>query len=146
MRALLLAICLSLSLAFADTVCSVHDGDTLTTCQGRKVRLFGVDAPELKQPFGRDARDFVIRLTQNREVRLDCVGKSFKRSVCRSAVYTGSGWLDLSTELVGWGYGFDSPKHSKGRYSGAEAFAQKMKRGVWVDPAGGIRPWDWRKH
>jgi endonuclease YncB( thermonuclease family) len=42
-------------------VVSVHDGDTLTlrTDDGRtlKVRLQGIDAPELGQPFGKRSRD-----------------------------------------------------------------------------------------
>ena len=42
-------------------VVSVHDGDTVTgrTDDGQtlKVRLQGIDAPELKQPFGSSSRD-----------------------------------------------------------------------------------------
>lgn len=45
--------------SFADQVCKVHDGDTFTTCQGQRVRLFGIDAPELKQQYGYPARDTI---------------------------------------------------------------------------------------
>ena len=45
----------------AGKVVSVHDGDTVTvrTDDGQtlKVRLQGIDAPELKQPFGSRSRD-----------------------------------------------------------------------------------------
>lgn len=41
-------------------VVSVHDGDTLTALDAgnvqHKVRLTGIDAPEISQPFGTKAR------------------------------------------------------------------------------------------
>lgn len=45
------------------TVAHVHDGDTLVLADGRKVRLIGINAPELAredtpgQPYAREARD-----------------------------------------------------------------------------------------
>jgi micrococcal nuclease len=42
------------------TVMSVHDCDILTLQSGgeqKKIRLAGIDAPELKQPFGPESRD-----------------------------------------------------------------------------------------
>jgi len=41
-------------------VLSVHDGDTITVNSGwgkEKIRLCGVDAPELSQPLGTQSRD-----------------------------------------------------------------------------------------
>ena len=38
-------------------VVSVHDGDTLTAVDARKVRLQEIDAPETKQAFGTTARN-----------------------------------------------------------------------------------------
>lgn len=34
--------------AAALCIASVHDGDTIRTCEGERIRLFGIDAPELK--------------------------------------------------------------------------------------------------
>lgn len=141
----LLVLCLLISPAWAERVCSVYDGDTLTTCNGVKVRLWGVDAPEKKQALGLEAREHLRKITAGREVVLDCHGKSFKRSVCRVEVMLPNGSLDVGREMVGWGYAYDSKRYSKGYYSGAEAFAAKMNRGVWQVPDGGVRPWEWRK-
>jgi endonuclease YncB( thermonuclease family) len=48
-------------------VVSVHDGDTLTAVDAanvqHKVRLHGIDAPEVKQAFGTKARDRLAELT-----------------------------------------------------------------------------------
>lgn len=41
---------------------SIHDGDTLRVVRGNeelKIRLCGIDAPELKQPLGIESRDYL---------------------------------------------------------------------------------------
>ncbi|MBW7904835.1 MAG: thermonuclease family protein [Phycisphaerae bacterium] len=51
----------------------VLDGDTLCVRSGHLhflVRLHGVDAPELSQPGGREARRFIHRLLHNQDVVL----------------------------------------------------------------------------
>jgi micrococcal nuclease len=140
---LLALLCLP---AYAEQVCSAHDGDTFKLCNGQSIRVWGIDAPELKQPVGRDARDYMRRLVIGREVDLDCVGKSYKRRVCRVSVWVGSNApISVQNEMVGHGLAYDSPKYSKGAYAEAEAFAKSLNRGVWALPGGGVRPWDWRK-
>lgn len=58
--------------AVADTltgrVVGVHDGDTLTLLvshQQVKVRLVGIDAPELAQPYGQKAKQALSALAYN---------------------------------------------------------------------------------
>ena len=55
-------------------VVSVHDGGTLTfrsdEGQTLKVRLQGIDAPELKQPFGSRSRDELSALVKGKPVTL----------------------------------------------------------------------------
>ncbi len=132
--------------ARAEQVCSVHDGDTFRTCNGESIRVWGVDAPELKQPMGKDSRDYLSRLVSGREVDLNCVGKSYQRRVCRVSVWVRPGAsLSVQREMVGHGLAYDSPKYSKGEFAEAEAFARSLNRGVWTLPGGGVRPWDWRK-
>jgi len=66
-------------------VVSVHDGDTLTaidvTNTQHKVRLQGIDAPELRQAFGTKARDRLADLTLRKVVGVnvhdhDCYGRA----------------------------------------------------------------------
>ena len=60
----------------------VSDGDTViaTTSEGTKVRLLGIDAPEIAhgtkpgQPFGEEARDFLDHLIGGKTVRVDAYG------------------------------------------------------------------------
>lgn len=55
-------------------VVSVHDGDTLTAVDAsntqHKVRLHGIDAPEVKQAFGTKSRDRLASLTLRKVVRV----------------------------------------------------------------------------
>jgi micrococcal nuclease len=54
------------------TVRNVYDGDTLTLTDGRRVRLLGIDTPELKekQPFAQEARDYTKSHCENKTVYL----------------------------------------------------------------------------
>ena len=68
-------------------VLNVLDGDTIRvkTQAGEvfNVRTFGVDAPELDQPYGVEARKFLNHLISMRKVELvQCKGSSYKRKVC----------------------------------------------------------------
>jgi micrococcal nuclease len=137
----LLTICLLVaSPSYAEMVCSVRDGDTFKLCNGASIRIFGIDAPELKQPLGPESRDHLKRMVLGRDVQLLCKGASYKRQVCMVS----KDGLDIQKEMVGWGWAYDSARYSKGLYRPAEAFARKNNRGVWVDPAGGVKPWEWR--
>lgn len=68
-------------------IVSVHDGGSLTllTTDHRriKIRLYGSDAPELKQPFGREAGEGLADWVLNREVLADI--KSEDRVLSRNS-------------------------------------------------------------
>jgi micrococcal nuclease len=116
--------------AHAATVESCNDGDTCRIMQdGRvfKVRLLGIDAPELDQPFGQESRDFLLSLLSGKELRLDCHGQSGRREAC--AIFVGS--TDIQLEMVKAGWAVDSPRHSGGKYGPAEHEAKRKGLGMW---------------
>ena len=58
----------------ADLVVSVRetiDGDTILLDDGRKVRYLGINAPEVGQPFAREATNFNRRLVSGLSVHLE---------------------------------------------------------------------------
>lgn len=58
-------------------VVGVHDGDTLTLLVSRqqfKVRLAGIDAPELAQPYGQKAKQALSDLAYLKEARINSAG------------------------------------------------------------------------
>lgn len=130
------------SVGYADEVTSCHDGDTCTLSDGvqtYKVRLFGVDAPEIVQPFGVVARDRMRSLVVGRQVEPKCKDRSYKRRVCKLIV----GGVDVGAVLVGDGLAWDDPRYSKGEYAPFQDSAKLRRLGIWsTDP---IPPWDWRR-
>lgn len=112
-----------------------HDGDTCEfqkpNGQRIKVRLDGVDAPEIGKPFAKEARDFARSFLSGRDVQLSCSGKSFHRRVCRVSVQG----QDLGQALVSQGLAWDAPKYSKGEYKMDQYKAMVVRRGLWEQPS-----------
>jgi len=65
--------------SFTARVVSVSDGDTITALvdgkEQLKVRLTGIDAPELGQPFGQAAKRHLSGLAFGKTVEIEAGGK-----------------------------------------------------------------------
>lgn len=131
----------SLFLPAKDRVCSVHDGDTFRLCSGESIRLWGVDAPEISQPWGKASRDNLVWMVRGKRVRLDCPGQSYQRAVCRVMV----GRRDINQEMVKAGLAYDSKDFSRGRYAAKELIAKRWGLGIWGDLVPQELPWDYRR-
>lgn len=114
----------------------VVDGDTLRFGKAR-VRLFGVDAPELRDkkgapnPAGEGAKRALRTLVGSGPVRCVGVGQplSYGRlvAICRTAA-----GVDLSHAIVAEGWAKDVPKFSGGQYLPAELAARWNRRGMFA--------------
>ena len=107
-----------------------HDGDTcriLVAGKIAKVRFAGVDTPELKQPYGKDAQRFTEGLLKGKLVGLVCNGKSYDRITCEVFLEG----RNINLEIVQNGWAYDLPKYSKGLYKEAELTARAQKIGIW---------------
>ena len=145
--AILFAVMLGASPALADVsgrVSRVHDGDTFTLA-GQKVRIWGIDAPELKQQCGgvacgTAARDALQQLVRSRTVVCVQVDRDrYKRIVasCRAA------GRDLGEAMVRSGNALDYRRYSRGRYRDAERAAQARRVGMWSGEF--EKPWEYRR-
>jgi endonuclease YncB( thermonuclease family) len=97
--------------------CWVIDGDTIVIGE-HNIRLAGIDAPELDQPYGQKAKWALVRLCQGQHVHAEVTGEfSHDRvvAVCRLADGT-----DLAAEMVRTGNAIDWKKHSGGKYRALE--------------------------
>lgn len=113
---------------------SVHDGDTIR-CGGERVRLFGVDAPEVRrgrtpaEPFAYEARDELMRLTRGR------VGCRFVDRD-RYGRFVGKCWSsvspDVNAAVIRSGFATEYRRYSKGLYAKAEGEARSAGRGAWA--------------
>lgn len=126
-------------------VVSVHDGDTvlcLDEANGKhKVRLVGIDAPEIGQAFGTVSRDALrgMVLRQSVEVHGDEQDR-YGRTLARLEI----DGRDVNREMVAVGLAWHYTRYSDcPLLAAAEDEAQAARRGLWADREP-VPPWDWR--
>ncbi|MEB3329483.1 MAG: thermonuclease family protein [Candidatus Sericytochromatia bacterium] len=138
--ALLLASPPALAETLSGRCVSVHDGDTVTvaTPKGReKIRLVGIDTPELAQaPWGDRARAFTQRLVQGREVRVETdVQPRDRYGRLLGYVYVGDTFVNLEVIRSGHAVLLTYPpnvRHVRA-FTAAQTEARTRGLGVW-DP------------
>jgi endonuclease YncB( thermonuclease family) len=157
MLALLVLISLALAEPLSGSADRVHDGDTLTL-SGERIRLFGIDAPELAQmcrrgvvincvPCGKDAQKTLEKIASEGGDHIICEprGRSWNRTVARCA----RGEVDLALSMLESGHAIVSGNYIRerdpirARYYDAEARARRFKLGIWSGTF--ISPDRWRK-
>lgn len=127
------------------------DGDSLRAANGAEYRLYGIDAPELKQTCneangntwqcGRAAKTKLTKLIKDGGVA--CDAKSEDRYGRVIAVCSADGVADLGESLVRDGYAIDLGAKTGYAYADAEREARDAKRGIWRGTF--ERPADWRQ-
>jgi len=126
-------------------VVKVQDGDTITVLEGRtqhKIRLLGIDSPELGQAYGQKARQFTSTLVFGKQVKVIYSDKDQYKRVL-GTVYT-LGGANLNHELVRAGLAWHYTYYSKDKKLAAlEKAARKARRGLWTD-SDPIAPWQFR--
>jgi endonuclease YncB( thermonuclease family) len=153
MLSFILLICKS---ATAETlfghVIGVHDGDTLTVLdsyqQQHRIRLSGIDAPELKQAYGRASKRHLSDQVFDRDVALDC-GKvdRYGRRICVVLVDKRDVNLLQIESGMAWWYQAYAKEQAPGygqRYEMAEQQAKAGGKGLWTEPSP-LPPWEWRR-
>lgn len=127
-------------------VVGVHDGDSLTVLTENNseliVRLEGIDAPELKQPFGNSSKHALSDLVFGKAVRVKITGTDIYRRTLGN-VFVDRNWVNLS--LVQGGFAWHFTKYSSDvRLRDAELNARNAHVGLWNDSLP-VPPWEWRK-
>ena len=125
---------------------TVIDGDTLVVA-GERIRLEGIDAPELRQectaygqPWacGRTSAKWLKEHLNGRQV--ECVGHARDRYGRRLAVcYAGGENINERMVREGWALAFR--RYSTG-YVQAESAAKRAGAGLWRGEF--TAPWEWR--
>lgn len=118
----------------------VIDGDTISINK-TQIRLFGIDAPEINHPFGRDAKWALISLCKGQIIRAEISEMdAHGRVVAKCNLPDGR---DLSAEMVKRGLAIDWPKFSGGVYRSLET--PDARRRMWLADArqkGRMHVWD----
>ena len=142
--------------AYADIIGFVQkvvDGDTihLKDDYGKllKVRLLGIDAPEMDQSFGFESREMLVNLVEGERVIIDSRKKDrYKRILGK--IYLDD--MDVNLTMISKGLAWHYKRYRKDQlkrdipiYSEAEQTAKDNAIGLWSDTAF-IPPWEWRQN
>lgn len=143
------------------TVVKVSDGDTVTVeSEGNKlkVRLYGIDAPEVTranrrtgaiskagQPYGEEANKVLEETLLHQKVRLEIM------DVDRYRRMVGVIWKDnrnINQEMVSGGWAWAYRQYLSRPYASAylnsEELARRQRRGLWAQD-NPLPPWEFRK-
>lgn len=145
----------AMALAFPAEVVSIHDGDSITARRvdakqekPHKVRVYGIDCPELGQPYGVEARDLARQVLEGKTVEIVPAqkGKSYKREV--GGIVLVSDMLVIQDALVSAGLAWVDDRFCKlpvcDLWRLHQREAKAARRGLWADE-GPVPPWTWRK-
>lgn len=126
-------------------VIGVSDGDTITVLSNNhqeRIRLAEIDSPEMKQPFGNQAKKHCSALCFNKVVIVNYSRRDrFKRIVGQVKLPNGH---SLNHELVREGMAWCFTKYCKDPLvKDLEQQARGKRLGLWRDK-NPIPPWQWR--
>lgn len=152
---LILILCLFHVGAAQGADIQVTDGDTIKIDKV-KIRLWGIDAPELKQTCTKDDKAYscgkAAKLALESFINaknafggqgeLACQVIEIDRYQRKVARCTLDG-ADLGRMMVRLGYAVEYETYSKGFYTDAQEEAVAAKRGLWSMEF--LNPWDWRR-
>ena len=130
----------------------VVDGDTIylktNANNSIKVRLAFIDAPELNQPFGKDAKAFLKKI-EGQKVEIDVKSKDrygrhvailFHQNADINLLMIENGCAWVYTKYLKY-----ASKPIRNKYLHAESLAKENALGLW-QTKDYIAPWEWRKH
>ncbi|HXU27406.1 MAG TPA: thermonuclease family protein [Bacteroidia bacterium] len=119
--------------AFAAEFVKNHDGDTIKISEAGQIvtiRLEYIDAPELKQTMGKEAKEALYNLCSKADITYTQSNKkSFNRVV--SELYCNH--TNVNQYLVKNGFAILDYRYAKGKtdYIALESEAKQNRRGVW---------------
>ena len=113
----------------------VIDGDTFETETGEKVRLIGINAPEMSDFYGLEAKKYLTNLVENKVVLLQTDNISSSRDryqrLLRYVIIDG---VDVNKKMVSDGFAFAYLKYKFSKsdlYENAQIQAREMNLGIW---------------
>lgn len=144
---------------FTARVVKIVSGDTIDvlTDDGKsiRIRLNGIDSPELDQPFGSDATEYLSNTIDGARVAIldhgpDIHGRTVG-DVLSEAEFSAEGHLVSGTlvnlELVKRGLAWHEAQYSPDRedLERWQQKAQEQKLGLWDGRRKAVSPWEWKK-
>jgi micrococcal nuclease len=143
----------TLSSTLDGKIIRIIDGDTVYFQAAgddnfKKLRLVGIDAPEIKQPFGRQSKQCLANLINNKSIQIISYGEDhYKRTLAKIFIKK----IDINLAMIKEGcawfyrrYKNTLDKDDQAMYDKAEIFAIENKKGLFSNQEAEA-PWVWRK-
>lgn len=126
-----------------ECIATVIDGDTIAykTKSGDNitVKLYGIDAPDNNQTYGKEAREYLNNLISNKTINIKIIEKD------RGIIFLGS--RNINEELLNTGNAWVYVDYCKEPYlkkwQELEKKAKESKIGLWQNETA-LAPWDFR--
>mgnify|MGYP001186546822 CR=1 FL=1 len=116
-------------------VTRVIDGDTFETESGEKVRLIGINAPEMSDFYGLEAKKYLKNIVENKVIYLQTDNISNDRDryqrLLRYVIIDG---IDVNKKMVADGFAFAYLKYKFSKsdsYEKAQIRAREKNLGIW---------------
>ena len=119
------------------------DGDTIRIMMNgvnESIRLEGIDAPELKQPFGKKSQQALKDLIGDNRVAIQGSERDRYGRLLARVIVNGE---DTSLRMVQLGMAWRYLHSKDEKLAAAEAIAHQGEVGLWSQPAP-TAPWDFR--
>jgi endonuclease YncB( thermonuclease family) len=126
-------------------VIKVADGDTFTLSANNKkykIRMYGIDAPESHQSYGKQSTKYLSTLILNKNVGIKIIDEDrYKRVVAK--VYLNNEEINLKLLKDGMAWFYEYHAANEDAYRKAYEDAKRLNYGLWSDK-NAINPREYR--
>jgi micrococcal nuclease len=124
-----------IAVAVSGKVIRVSDGDTILIQSGSqkiRVRMYGIDAPELKQKYGKESKKYLEKRIMDKNVDIKVINQDQYGRKVGKVFYKNK---DINLEMLETGNAWFYEYHAKHEKDYRKAFknAKEQKLGLWKD-------------
>ncbi|MCK5351140.1 thermonuclease family protein [bacterium] len=131
---------------FTGQVVGVIDGDTIEVMhlgKAERVRLHGVDCPEMGQPFGKRARQYTSTHTLRKTVTIIVENTDKSGQTVGQVILPDMSNLNIVLISAGLAWWHETYAPEDKILMDVQKSAKIAKRGLWADPDP-VPPWEWK--